>query len=352
MGNKSYQEQKSLSSGEKVARGKALLVKITATGRYLPEKVVTNEDFIKEFGSKISPGDLKKRLGTQEHRVADITEQPSDLIVKAAKKILEKASLSIKEITRIIISTTPGDFIEPSTAAVVQGKLGAQCPVIEIRLSCAGWLVGVDIAVKYLITSDNKEEKILILGGALLSRTLPVRFVQHRAIFGDGAGGILLEKTKEDEVSCIYGSEFVALGKYYDIIHWPTPWTSPPERVSKEDYGYFYMGEKKLLFQLLRQYLRVTLNKLWKKTGFRPNDVDFAILHQPSGPLFEETIKVSGIPRHKIAQNFERYGNTVSAELPITLDEIIGEGKIKRGDLLLLATYGAGITGGCMLLRY
>ncbi len=331
---------------------KIIPVKIVATGRYLPEKIVTNEDFIKEFGEKISPADLKKRLGTEEHRVANINEQPSDLIVKAAKKILEKAGVSVKEITRLIISTTPGDFIEPSTAAVVQDKLGAKCPVIEVSLSCAGWLTGVDIAARYLLTSDDEKEQILIIGGALLSRTLPVKFIQHRAIFGDGAGGVLLKKAKENEESCIYGSEFITFGEYFDLIHWPASWTPPPKRVPRDGYGYFYMGGKALLFELLRHHLITTLDKLWKKTGFGPNDVDFAILHQPSGPLFEETIKYSGISRNKIAQNFERYGNTVSAELPITLDEAIENGKIKRGDILLLVTYGAGINGGCMLLRY
>lgn len=351
MANQFYLDQNPLSSVEKVAKGKILPVKIVATGRYLPEKVVTNEDFIKEFKLNISPEELERRLGTKEHRVADINEQPSDLIVKAAKKILEKANLTPKDITKLIVSTTPDDFIEPSTAPVVQGKLGIRCPVIEISLSCTGWLTGVDVAARYIINSDKKE-RILVIGGALLSRTLPVYMVQHRAIFGDGAAGVLLEKTKEGEKGYIYGSEFVSLGEYYDLIHWPAPWSVPPKRVPKEGQGYFYMGGTEVLFRLLCHHVGITLNKLWEKTGFCPDDVAFALLHQPSGPLFDETVKVSTIPREKIAQNFDRYGNTVSAELPISLDEAIEGDKIKRGDLLLLVTYGAGITGGCMLLRY
>ncbi len=327
-------------------------VKISATGKYLPEKVVTNEDFVREFGNKTSPKALERLLGTKEHRVAASDEQPSDLIVKAAERTLEKAGITAREITQIIVSMTPGDFREPATAAVVQRKLGAQCPGMDIALSCTGWLAGVDIAARRIATSSNEKGRILVLGGALLSRTLPVRIAQHRAIFGDGAGGILLEKAEENEESCIYESAFVTFGEYSDVIHWPNAWSHLPEGVPDGYRGYFYMGESKLLSQLLQRHLEVSLNTLWGKTGFGPSDIDFAIIHQPSGPLFEIAIKSSGIPGHKITRNFERYGNTVSGELPIGLDEAIEEGKIKRGSLLLLVTYGAGITGGCMLLRY
>lgn len=326
-------------------------VKIIATGRYLPERVVTNKDFLKEFGNKTSPRSLERLLGTKEHRIAASDEHPSDLLVKAAKRTLEKAGIVTRKLTQIIVSMTPGDFMEPATAAVVQKKLSAQCPVIDINLSCTGWLAGVDIAARRIVTS-NEKELILVLGGSLLSRTLPALIVQHRAIFGDGAGGILLEKAGENEESYVYESAFVTFGEYSDVIYWPNDWSYLPEGVPEDHRGYFYMGESKLLSRLLQHHLKTALNALWEKTGFGPRDVDFAIIHQPSGPLFELAIKASEVPRHKIAQNFERYGNTVSGELPIGLDEAIEEGKIKRGNLLLLVTYGAGITGGCMLLRY
>jgi 3-oxoacyl-[acyl-carrier-protein] synthase III len=132
---------------------------------------------------------------------------------------------------------------------------------------------------------------------------MPVRRVQHRAIFADGAGGILLQRTDENEESCILGSEFLVLGKYADAIRWPASWSPHPQTIPNEYNGYFYMGESKLLFRLLQQNMRITLKRLWEKTGFKPDDA-------------------------------------------------VEEGRIKRGNLVLLVTYGAGITGGCMLLRY
>lgn len=313
--------------------------KITATGRYLPERIATNKDFVEEFGNEKSPKAIERALGTKEHRVAKENETCSDLLFKAAKNILQKANLTSKDLSRIFVSVTPGDYIEPATSPIVHAKLGAECPAMDIKASCVGWLSGVDVAAQYLANPENKDERILVLAGTLASRTLAIRRVQHRAIFGDGAAGILLQRTPENEDSCIFGSEFLVLGKYADVICWPYN-------------GYFYMGESKLLFRLLQQHLQIALKRLWGKTGFTPSDVDFAVIHQPTGPLFEVAVKNSGIDPRKIARNFACYGNTVSAELPITLDEAISEGKIKRGDLVLLVTYGAGITGGCMLLRY
>lgn len=337
-------------------------VKIT-TGRYLPETVVKNEDFIKEFGDNISAQALERLLGTKEHRVAAEDEQPSDLLVKAAENIIQKSGVDRKDITRIIVSTSPGDVIEPATAAIVQKKLGigqaGGCSVLDIKASCIGWLDGVNLASS-LINSSSKQEKILVLAGTLGSRTASFHIVQHRAIFGDGAGGILLETPQYNGNayrSIIYASEFWGLGKYSDIIHWPAPWSIHFEKVPKEFKGFFYMGEKypqepKLLFRLAEIYLPRFIDALWQKTGFSVNDIDFAIVHQPSKPLFEKALECLEIPVEKTAYNFDRYGNTVSAELPITLDEAVGQGKIKKGDLVLLITFGAGITLGAMLMRY
>ncbi|MDI6603411.1 MAG: ketoacyl-ACP synthase III [Patescibacteria group bacterium] len=339
---------------------KIIPVKIVATGRYLPQKIATNEDFIKEFGLKMSP-ELKEKLlfiGTKEHRIAALDEQPSDLLAETGKKILSKTDIKVNELTQILVSTTPPDFLEPATAAVVQKKIGAGlsgCLVADVTASCVGWLTAVEFASRIIATSE-KPEKILVLAAALTSR-MSARSIRHRAIFGDGAGGVLLESSSPNELSCIYGSEFLGLGEYSDVIYLPAPWSVYPPTTPENLKGYFYMsegypGEEKLLFKLMKKHLPLLLQRLWTKTGFTPDDIDFAILHQPSKPLFEIAVKCSGISSDKIAYNFDRYGNTVSAELPITLDENIEAGKIKRGDLILLVTYGAGITAGAMLLRY
>ena len=330
--------------------------KVTATGSYLPKRIVTNKDFVEEFGNETSPEALERLLGTREHRVAADDEWCADLLVKAAKQVLKKAGIEAKGVTQIIVSVTPGDVIEPATVAEVQRKLGATCQGMDIRLSCTGWLKGVDIAARQIMTS-NKQERILILAGTLGSRTASFRIVQHRAIFGDGAGAILLEKTPDGEESCIIATEFVLLGQYADVIHWPAPWTMHYPTVPEKFKGYFYMGENyldkpRLLFELAEIHLPPFIEQLWEQSGFTVDDIELAIIHQPSKPLFQKSIECLGIPEDKTVYNFDKYGNTVSAELPITLDELVFEGRIKRGNLLLLITFGAGITIGGMLLRY
>jgi len=328
-------------------------VKIT-TGRYLPVKEITNEDFVRKFG-KSSPRALEKTLGTKVHRIADKNEHCSDLLVKTANSILKKAKVAPNEITQIIVSTTPPEMIEPATACLVQGKLQAgDCPVFDLGASCSGWLSAVNVAIRLIATSD-KPEKMLVLANSLVNRIAPKRIVQHEAIFGDGSGGALLE-TCNGNGSIIYGSEFRCLGEFADIIHWPAPWSFPFPSTPREFARHFYMGEKypgetKLLFRLAEVVLPPFIASLWKKTGFMVDDIDFAIVHQPSKPLFEKAVECLEIPPEKIPYNFDRYGNTIAAELPMTLDEAIESDQVKKGDLILLVTFGAGITLGAMLMR-
>lgn len=143
--------------------------KIIATGSYLPQKIVTNKDFAQEFSNQSSPEALQRLLGTQEHRVAAESESCSDLGFKAALNILQKANISPKDITRIFVSVTPGDYIEPATSSIVHAKLGAECPAMDIKVSCVGWLSALDVAIQYLANPENKDERILVLAGALAS---------------------------------------------------------------------------------------------------------------------------------------------------------------------------------------
>lgn len=323
-------------------------VKIIATGSYLPERIVTNKEIIEQFkerfseqarkkGRETSPEALEKLLGAQTRHAAAPNEQPSDLVVKTAKKILNNAGISPECLTRIIVTPTPGDNVEPATATIVQRKIGAKCPAYDTHSSCPGWLVATENAAEHIALS-SKDELILIIGSALMSRDFPVELVQHLSIFGDGAGGVLLGKAKENE-GCILGSELMTLGEYSDIICWPKK-------------GNFHMGSGKLLTKLIQDNLKILMGRLWRQTGFGPEDVNFAVIHQPTVPIFEAAVEVSGIPKERVAKNYHRLGNTISAELPITLDEAVTEGRVKRGDIVLFLTFGAGITGGCMLIRY
>jgi len=327
-------------------------VRILGTGSYLPERVVTNQEIIDRFESNRSEGDkktdrktrpesLKKLLGAETRHAAASDEESADLVAKAAKKILGNSGIAPERLTRIIVTPTSssrGEHIEPAVATFVQQKIGATCPAFDLRSSCPGWLLAVESAAEHIILSDNDEELILVVGSALMSRDFSIEAVQHGAIFGDGASGVILGKSKGEE-SCIYGCSSMTLGQYSHYISLPRE-------------GNFYMEGGDRLTKLIRNYLETCLNMLWSQTGFGPKDVDFAVIHQPTVPIFETAVEVSGVPSDRVAKNYSRLGNTISAELPITLDEAVQEGRIKRGDKVLLLTFGAGITGASMLLKY
>lgn len=172
----------------------------------------------------------------------------------------------------------------------------------------------------------------------------------HRAIFGDGAGGILLESHHR---SRFLGNILWTDGRHYSKIYIPHPWSVIPKDIPEEYKGSFYMSpDQKKFFAIMDSYLVPTTNRLLKEAKVELQDIDLFFLHYPSRPLFEHSLKLLGIPREKTFSRFESYGNLAAAEVPVFLDEAANMGLLKKGDLLLVVTYGAGFTGGGLVLRY
>ena len=317
--------------------------RIAATGSYVPEKVVTNNHLT---GAWDVARKLQRLLGAVERRAVKEDEACSDLIAEAAQRVLTTAHLSALELDRIIVSATPGDFLEPPTASVVQHKLQARCPAIDIKMSCVGWMAGVDYALRCIATG---EKKILVLAGTVVSRGDAFHTLMHRAIFGDGAGGVLIEA---DEHQQFLAGGLWTDGQYYTMINQPHPGSVHPEAIPIGYKGKFYMGPRKVFFETLRHELAPCVEGVLKESGLSKDDIDVAIIHQPSRKLFEAAVKSLKIPAEKSIQDFHRYGNTISAELPIALDENIRNGRIQRGNRLLLVTFGAGFNAGAMVLEY
>jgi 3-oxoacyl-[acyl-carrier-protein] synthase-3 len=317
--------------------------RVAATGSYLPERVITNSEIL---GLEESDGQIRRLLGAVERRAASEDEACSDIIVKAAKRILEMAHLSPEDVDRIIVSATPGDYHEPSTASVVQYKLGAYCPAVDVGMSCVGWVAGMDYALRCIATG---ERRILVLAGTIVSRGNPFRNPMHRAIFGDGAGGILLEAADRGH---FFSGGLWTKGEYYDVITMPHETSLPSPRIPSEYRGSFYLGRREIMFEVLRNNLGACIEGALQIAGLSREEIDVAFIHQPSKPLFEEAARMAGIPRERIIQDYERYGNTISAELPISLDENVRSGRVKRGDKILMVTFGAGFNAGILVFEY
>lgn len=325
-------------------------VRIAATGSHLPETILSNNDLREKFGLNMSSEQMETILGVKERRAAAENEVCSDLIAEAARRIIESAGISALDIDRIFVSAVPGDGITPPTAAVVQKKIGAKCPATDIGMACTGWLAGIEAALLYLTRNDG-EKRILVMGGTILSRGVSWENPLYRAIFGDAAAGVLLEKCPENEENFWY-TQLWTDGDYHDTIFFPAEWSVYPPTILPTAVRGFHMAEKKVFFKVLEETMGPFMKNFWKKSNLTPEKIDVALIHQPSLPLFQKGLQESGIDPDKVLQDLLEHGNTIAAEQPLLLDEAICAGKIKRGDIVLLLTYGAGFTGGVGIFRY
>lgn len=317
------------------------------TGSYLPEQIVTNEDIVK-MGFKGSAFVLERGLGAKERRAAGKDETGADMMAKVAEKILTKAGCLPQDVDLIICSADPKDAVAPESAVAVQIKIGATCcPAFGISMSCAGWTAGIDIGLSYLISG---KKRILVLASSVAGSKLYFHNPMHRAIFGDGAGGILLERQHRSQ---LLATALWANGEYYSKIFAPLPWSTAPKDIPAEYKDSFYMSDdQKVFFEAMGNHLVPFSQRLLAKAKVNLDDIDCFLLHYPSKPLFENSLKLLNIPREKTFNTFAHYGNLVAAEMPIFLDEAIRANKIKKGDLVLILTYGAGFTMGGMILHY
>ncbi len=317
--------------------------RIVATGSFLPERVVTNSEIP---GLEGADEYIRRLLGAVERRAAADNEACSDLIAHAAQRILADAHCSPLDLDRIIVSTTPGDFLEPSTACIVQAKIGARCPAIDIGSSCVGWVAGMDYAIKCLAAG---EQRILVMAGTVVSHGTVFKNPVHRAIFGDGAGGALVEA---DPHGGFLAWRLWTDGRYYDVINMPHQGSLHPAGIPTEYKGYFFMGSREVIFEVLRTNIASFVDGALADAGLSKDEVDIAFIHQPSRLIFEVAVETLGISRAKIVEDYERHGNTISAELPISFDETVRNGRVKRGDKVLMLTYGAGFSGGVLVFEY
>lgn len=333
--------QRDLSALRKILEEATTIV----TASYLPEKVVTNQDII-NAGLKTTPITIERGLGVRERRAAAPDESGADMMAKVAEKILKKAGCLPEDLDCIICSADPGDAVAPETATAVQAKIGATCPAFGVSMSCTGWIVGVDFALHRL---DKGEKRILVLASSLGSRIF-YRNLRDRAIFGDGAGGILLESHHRDRFLAI-GE--IADGRDYSKIFVPYPWSVRPPEIPVEYDGSFYMSEdQKVFLSALEFYLPRFVKRILNEAEVKLQDINLFLLHYPSKPLFEYSLKLLGIPRSKTFNNFIHYGNLVAAEMPVFLDEAISIGRIKKNDLIFILPYGAGFTMGGLIMQY
>lgn len=322
--------------------------RITGTGSYVPEKVLTNFDLEKFLDT--SDEWIVTRTGIRERRAAADGEFTSDLATHAARRALEMAGVGVDEIDLIVVGTITGDFPWPATACLVQHKLGAtRACAFDVSAACSGFVYALDAALAKI--ESGKSRKALVIGAEVLTRAIDWQDRNTCVLFGDGAGAVVLEASEGD--AGIISTHLHTDGSYWELLHQPGfgSRNPPSEEGLLNRLPYLKMQGNEVFKVAVRSLSEVALEAL-SANGLTPADVDLFIPHQANRRILEATAKRVGLKEDQVYMNVERYGNTSGASIPLALDEANRAGRLSEGDLVLLDAFGGGFTWGAVLLRW
>ncbi|NPA42278.1 MAG: ketoacyl-ACP synthase III [Aquificae bacterium] len=306
--------------------------KIAGTGIYLPKEVLTNFDLEKMV--ETSDEWITTRTGIKERRIAK-EESVVEMAKEASLQALEGAGVDAKDIDVVIVATLTPDKRFPSTACLLQAQLGIdKAYAFDLSAACSGFLYALEVADGLL--RSGKAEKVLVVGVEKLSEIVDWSDRSTCVLFGDGAGAVVLERSEEE--SDILASKMYSDGSLWDILY-------------ADKCGYIRMKGREL-FKVAVRNMEEACREVLKGAGVSPEEISLVIPHQANVRIINSLADKLEIPRDKVFVNIDRYGNTSAASIPIALHEAIEEGKLKRGDLVLMTAMGGGLTWGALLLRY
>ena len=318
--------------------------KISGTGKYLPDRILTNKDL--EEIVDTSDDWIKSRTGVEKRHIASDDQSTSDLAYEAAKIAIRSSSINLNEIDLIIVGTCTPDLVFPNTATLVQEKLGiGGCPAFSLETACSGFIYAAAVADKFIKLGEAK--CALVIGADCISRLLDWTDRSTCVLFGDGAGAVILKPSSESGIiSCHLGSD----GKYKDLLCYPIGPSKDLHKAGSSDAKLLMNGN-----EVFKVAVR-TLGKLAEKT-LRDNNIDqekldWLVPHQANRRIIEATAKRLKLPLSKVILTVQDHGNTSSASIPMALDVGIEDGRIQRGQLILMEGFGGGFTWGSILMRY
>ncbi|PXA02964.1 3-oxoacyl-ACP synthase [Coraliomargarita sinensis] len=319
------------------------------TGSYVPEKVVTNDDMAKIV--ETSDEWIRTRTGICERRFAADHETTSYMAAEAAKKAIGTAGIEREEIDLVVVATMTPDMPFPSTACLVQDKVGLRkVTAFDVQAACSGYVYALNIASSMLRAGPYK--KALIIGA---EKTSPILDFEDRTtcvLFGDGASAAVLSVSDEPDVG-ILGSLGGADGSNPDLLCQPGGGTAiPASSDSINARQHFLKMNGKEIFKLAVRVMEQASLQVLEEHGYETKDVDLVIPHQANMRIIESLAKRMGISMDHFHNNLDRYGNTSAASVGIALDEAVRKGRIKSGDLILLVAFGAGLTWGASLVKW
>ncbi|MCK4358266.1 MAG: ketoacyl-ACP synthase III [Candidatus Cloacimonetes bacterium] len=325
-------------------------VKFAGVSMYVPEKVLTNADLEKMVDT--SDEWIRTRTGMVERRITDENTAASDLSYKAIEKLFKTVDIKQKDIDLIIVATISPDHLFPSTACILQKKLGLHpVPAFDISAGCTGFIYGVSIAKLFI--ENGLSKNALVIGVELLTKITDWTDRSTCVLFGDGVGATILTRAEKDEVSEIIDTYISADGKYGDLLYMPAGGSRMPataDTVKKKLHTLKMEGNK--IFKAAVKAMADAAITILERNNLSGKDIDWLIPHQANLRIIDATARRIKLPPQKVIINIEKYGNTSSATIPMAFAEAIEDGRIRRGDMVLLDAFGAGFTWGSVLLRY
>jgi 3-oxoacyl-[acyl-carrier-protein] synthase III len=314
--------------------------RIIGTGSYLPPKVVTNDDLAKQMDT--TDEWIRTRTGIRQRHIAEPSQASSDLAVEASRAALAAARILPQEIDLIIVATATPDYIFPSTACIMQAKLGVKgCAAFDIQAVCSGFVYALAIADKMIRSGQHR--CALIVGAEVYSRILDWKDRGTAVLFGDGAGAVIL---RADSKPGIMASVLHADGSYVDIL-------SVPGNVcgGKIVGSPFLQMDGQAVFKFAVKVLDEVARETLALCGLTPSDIDWLIPHQANARILEATARKLGIDLSKLVVTVDLHGNTSAASVPLALDLAIRDGRIRPGHKVMLQGVGGGFTWGASLVE-
>ena len=313
--------------------------KIIGTGSYLPEKILNNRDLEKMF--ETTDEWITTRTGIKERHIVSAHQYTSDLAVEAAKKAIEASGINANKIDLIIIATTTPDKIFPSTACIVQTKLGLSlCPAFDIQAVCSGFVYSLSVADNFIKTGAAK--CVLVIGSETMSRITDYSDRSNAILWGDGAGAIILESSDQPG---ILSTHIHADGSYEKLLHVPSGVSHQKGKATIEMQG-------NQVFKIAVNTLDSIVDETLEMNQLEKSDIDWLVPHQANIRILEATAKKLNMSMDRVIVTIDRHGNTSAASIPLALDTAIREHKIKRGETLLMEAFGGGFTWGSALIKY
>jgi 3-oxoacyl-[acyl-carrier-protein] synthase-3 len=317
--------------------------RIVGTGRYLPERIMTNFELEKIVDT--SDEWIRTRTGVERRHVVADDQTTSDMCVEAAKIAIEDAGVDVSEIDLVITGTTSPDLIFPNVSTLIQHRLGIPaCPAFSLEAACTGFIYALTMADKFVRLGDAK--CALVMGAECITKLMDWKDRNTCVLFGDGAGAVIVKPSAEPGLlACHLGAD----GQYKDLLYYPVGASNELAKAGTDEAAIMMTGNE--VFKVAVKTLGGIAAETLEKAGMDKSELDWLIPHQANIRIIQATAKRLGVPMEKVILTVQDHGNTSAASVPMALDVGIRDGRVKKDQLSLMEAFGGGFTWGSVLMR-